>query len=79
MRIPLSPLVTGLDAVQLCIFVRSPLLSTTGCGWMPPGLGDQQMRILMIIALSATLAGCTGDRVKQAQSPGTTPLLILTA
>jgi hypothetical protein len=37
------------------------------------------MRILMIIALSATLAGCTGDRVKQAQSPGTTPLLVLTA
>ena len=30
------------------------------------------MRILMIIALSATLAGCNGDRVKQAQSPGTT-------
>jgi hypothetical protein len=37
------------------------------------------MRILMIIALSAALAGCAGDRVKQAQSPGTTPLLILTA
>jgi hypothetical protein len=37
------------------------------------------MRILMILVLSATLAGCTGDRAKQAQSPGTTPLLILTA
>ena len=36
------------------------------------------MRILMIIALSAALAGCTGDRIKQAQSPGTTALLILT-
>jgi hypothetical protein len=37
------------------------------------------MRIMMIIALSAVLAGCTGDRVKQGQSPGTTPSLILTA
>jgi hypothetical protein len=31
------------------------------------------MRILMIIALSAILAGCNGDRVKQTESPGPAP------
>jgi hypothetical protein len=44
----------------------------TGC-FQPPDLGDQQMRILMIIALSAILAGCNGDRVKQTESPGPAP------
>jgi hypothetical protein len=46
---------------------------------MVSGLGDQQMRILTIIALSVVLASCTGDRVKQGQSTGTPPPLILTA
>jgi hypothetical protein len=36
------------------------------------------MRILLFIALTAILAGCTGDRAKQAHCPGTTPLLTLT-
>jgi hypothetical protein len=51
-----------------------PTTSAAFVVFPPPDLGDQQMRILIIIALSATLAGCTGDRVKQAQSPDTTPV-----
>ena len=31
------------------------------------------MRILMIIALSAILAGCNGDRVKQTEFSGPAP------
>jgi hypothetical protein len=41
--------------------------------------GDQQMRVLGILVLAIALAGCTGDRVKQGQSIGAAPPLILTA
>jgi hypothetical protein len=41
--------------------------------------GDQHMRVLGILVLAIALAGCTGDRGKQGQSPGTTPSLIVTA
>jgi hypothetical protein len=40
---------------------------------------DQHMRVLGILVLAIALAGCTGDRVKQGQSTGTAPPLILTA
>jgi hypothetical protein len=55
--------------------------------WAKPQTGCFQLLILeiskcvslMIIALSAVLTSCTGDRVKQGQSTGTPPPLILTA
>jgi hypothetical protein len=38
---------------------------------MAVALGDRQLRILAIMALTLTLVGCTGDRVKQGMnSPG---------
>jgi len=44
---------------------RSPLLSTAGRAWMGNRSGDQQLRILAIMALTLALIGCQGDRVKQ--------------
>ena len=32
---------------------------------MLAGLGDQRLRILVIIVLILTLVGCAGDRIKQ--------------
>jgi hypothetical protein len=32
---------------------------------MTVDLGDQQLHIMAIIALTLTLVGCTGDRIKQ--------------
>ncbi len=43
-------------------FARVLLPSTAGCAWMPPGLGDQHMRLLGIVALCAALAGCAASR-----------------
>ncbi len=40
------------------------LISTSGCAWMPVGLGEINMRNLGIVALCATLGGCvTGETV----------------
>ena len=46
-------------------FARFALPSAVDCAPMTAGLGDQLMRILTIMALTLTLVGCTGDRVKQ--------------
>jgi len=44
---------------------RSPLLSTAGRAWISSRSGDQQLRIVAVMALTLALIGCQGDRVKQ--------------
>jgi len=43
------------------------LLSPSGCAWLAAGLGDQQVRILGIVALCAALGGCASQRAEIAQ------------
>jgi hypothetical protein len=47
--------------------VRLMLPATAGCAWMPVGRGISKMRILGIVALAVTLAGCAFQRAQIAQ------------
>jgi hypothetical protein len=42
-------------------FALAVLPSTSGCAWMPVGLGISKMRILGIVALCAALGGCASS------------------
>jgi hypothetical protein len=49
---------------------HSVLSSNSGCAWMGPGLGDQYMRILGIVALCAALGGCATSRQEVSERLG---------
>ena len=65
-RLPSDLLERAVGKPSRAAFARPDLLATKSCGCIGrPDLGDQQMRVLLILALALSLAGCEGDRTKQ--------------